>query len=155
MSDNEILYTWNFNDEKNRSALWYIIALSIVIWLVIWWFLTKQYWMSFIVLLIAWLSYFIENNSPEQIEVIISELWMKIWNTFYDYSKIDSYTFIYSWENATSLRLHFNKKWLRYINLPITNNLVSDLKWILNNFIEENPKGELSFSEKLIKILKL
>jgi hypothetical protein len=155
MSNNNIHYTWKFNDEKNRGTLWYIITLSIVIWLVIWWFLTKQYWMSFIVLLIAWLTYFIENNSPEQIEVNISELWIKIWNSFYDYSKIDSYTFIYTWENANVLRLHFNKKWLRYIDLPITNNLVSDLKWILSDFIEENSKGELSFSEKLIKILKL
>ena len=135
--------------------MWYIIALSIVIWLSIWWFLTKQYWMSFIVLLIAWLSYFIENNSEDEIWVEITNLGMKIWESFYDYSKIDSYTFIYSWENAIFLRLNLNKKWIRNINLIVDNNITWELKPILSGYLEENPKWELSFSEKLIFLLKL
>jgi hypothetical protein len=152
---NNIIYNWEFEDNKNRTTTWYIITLSIVIWLVIWWFLTKQYWMSFIILLITWISYFIDNNSPDKIKVEISELWIKIWEWFYDYSKIDSYTFIYNWENAIFLRLHLNKKWLRYLDLNIDNNIALDLKQILNNYLEENSKWELNFSEKVIKFLKL
>lgn len=152
---NNIIYTWEFEDKKNRWTMWYTITLSIVIWLVIWWFLTKQYWMSFIILLITWLSYFIDNNSPDIIKVEITELGIKIWNLFYDYSKINSFAFIYSWENAIFLRLHLNKKWLRYVDLNIDNNIVVDLKWNLNNYIEENSKWELNFSEKIIKFLKL
>lgn len=151
----EIIYNWKFEDKKNRWTMWYIIALSIVIWLSIWWFLTKQYWMSFIVLLIAWLSYFIENNSEDEIWVEITNLGMKIWESFYDYSKIDSYTFIYSWENAIFLRLNLNKKWIRNINLIVDNNITWELKPILSGYLEENPKWELSFSEKLIFLLKL
>jgi len=26
-----LLYTWNFDDTKNRSSIWYIIAISVVI----------------------------------------------------------------------------------------------------------------------------
>jgi len=152
---NNILYNWNFEDKKNRSTLWYIIALSIVIGLVVWWFLTKQYWMSFIILLISWLTYFIENNSDEHLNVDITELWIKIWAIFYDYSKVDSFSFIYSWENAILLRLNLNKKWIRFLDLNIDNSIVIDLKPILINYIEENPKWELSFSEKIIKLLKL
>lgn len=97
---NNILYTWTFEDKKDRGSLWYIIALSIVIWLAIWWFLTKQYWMSFIVLLIAWISYFVENNSEDTINVELNELGIKIWNSFYDYSKINSFYYVYNWERA-------------------------------------------------------
>lgn len=150
-----IIYNWKFEDNKNRGSLWYIIALSIVIWLSIWWFLTKQYWMSFIVLLIAWVTYFIENNSDDEIEVSINELWIKIWQSFYDFSKIDSYSFIYNWDNAIYLRLDLNKKWLRTLDLDINNSIALELKWVLGNYLTENPKWELKFSEKIISLLKL
>lgn len=154
MSDN-ILYSWKFDDNKNRGSMWYIIALSVVIWLAIWWFLTKQYWMSIIILLIAWVFYYIENNSDDEINVIINELWIKIWSSFYDFSKIDSYSFIYNWENAVFLRLELNKKWLRVLDLDIDNTIAVNLKWILTNYLTENPKGELKFVEKIISLLKL
>jgi hypothetical protein len=153
--ENEILYSWKFNDKKERSQLWYIITLSIVIWLVIWWFLTKQYWMSFLIMLITWVTYFIENNSEDEVNVNITNLWIKISNTFYDFSKINSFTLIYDWENAVYLRLIINKKWLKVFNIYIDNTIANNLKEILPNFIEENPKWDLSFIEKLINKLKL
>lgn len=152
---NNFIYDWKFEDIKNRWTTWYIIALSIIIWLVIWWFLTKQYWMSFIILLISWISYFVDNNSPDEILVWIWELWIKVWDSFYDYSKIDSFAIIYNWENAVFLRLNLNKKWLRFIDLKIDNNIALNIKEILVNYVQENPKSELSFSEKIIKLLKL
>lgn len=152
---NNVIYSWEFEDKKNRGSMWYIIALSIVIWLSIWWFLTKQYWLSFIVLLIAGLTYFVENNSDDKIEVIITELGFKVWNSFYDFSKINSYSIIYNWENALYLRLNMNKRWLSNVDLIINNSITWELKWILGNFLEENPKWELSFSEKIISLLKL
>ena len=153
--ENEIIYTWKFEDKKNRGTMWYIIALSVVIWLAIWWFLTKQYWMSFIVLLIAWLVYFVENNSENEVNISITSLWVKIWNAFYDYAKIDSFSFIYSQEEAIYLRLNLNKKWMRSIDLIVNNNITLELKNVLPDFLEESPKWELSFSEKIIAKLKL
>jgi len=153
MSD--IYYSWKFEDKKNRSSLWYVIALSIVVWLAIWWFLTKQYGMSFIVLLIAGLTYFIENNSDDEVEVLIWELWIKIWWSFYEYSRINSYSIIYNWENALLLRLNMNKQWLKNIDLKINNDIASELNKVLPSLLEENPKWELSLSEKIIHLLKL
>jgi len=151
----EIIYTWTFSSKKHRWSSWYIIAFSIVIWLVIWWFLTKQYWMSFIILLISWLWLFVENNSEDDIIIEINELWVKAWDSFYDFSRIDSYSFIYSWEKAIFLRLNMNKKWLRNIDLIVNNDVVSKLNNILPNFLEENPKEELTITEKIISLLKL
>ena len=150
-----MLYSWTFPDEKNRWQLWYIIALSIIIGLVIWWFITKQYWMSFIILLLSGIIFYIENNSEDNIVVEINELWIKVLEYFYDYSKIDSYTFIYEWENAVILRLHLKKKWIKLIDLKIDNTVVLELKQILPNFIKENEKEDFSFTDKMIRILKL
>jgi len=151
----ETIYTWTFSSKKYRWNSWYMIAFSIVVWLVIWWFLTKQYWMSFIVLLISWLILFTENNSDDDLTVKINELWIKAGESFYDFSRIDSYTFIYSWEKAIFLRLNLNKKWLRNIDLIVNNEITSKLNEILPNFLEENPKLELTLSEKIISLLKL
>lgn len=152
---NEIIYNWTFSNDKNRWKLWYIITLSIVIGLVIWWFLTRQYAMSFIIILITWVSFFIENNSEENSEVFITNLWIKINNSFFDYSKINSYSFIYEWDNCVLLRLNLVKKWLKIIDLNVDNDITLILKEILPNLITENEKWELSFAEKIIRLLKL
>lgn len=47
------LFTWEFEDEKQRSPLWYMIALSIAVGLIIWGFLTRQYGMSIVIMLIT------------------------------------------------------------------------------------------------------
>ena len=116
-----IVYSWTFDDTKNRSSLWYTIVLSIVIGLVIWWFLTSQYGLSFILLLMTGLVYFLENNSADEVRVDITDLWIQIGESFYDYSKISAVSYIYEAEKAVLLRLHMNKKWIRSIDLPIQN----------------------------------
>jgi len=150
-----ILYSWEFSDEKNRWAFWYIIAISVVIWLVFWWVFTWQYWLSIIAILWAWVMFFIENNTSKEIKVEITSLWIKIWENFYDFWKIENYSFIYNKENAVFLRLILNKRWISLINLKIDNRICSDLKTILPNFVKEEKDWELSTSEKIINILKL
>ena len=152
MSEN--LYSWEFDDKKNRWTLWYIIALSIVIWLSIWWFLTHQYWMSFIVLLIAWLTYFVENNSSDIIKVKISDLWINIEWAFFDFKSIESFWIVYRWETPILIRLNLNKKWLRDIDIKIDNESIY-AKEVLSRYVNEVEKIELTFIEKMIKILKL
>lgn len=150
-----ILYYWEFSDEKNRWTFWYIIAISVVIWLVFWWVFTWQYWLSIIAILGAWVMFFIENNTSKEIKVEISTLWIKIWENFYDFWKIENFSFIYNKENAVFLRLILNKRWISLINLKIDNKICSDLKTILPNFIKEEKDWELSTSEKIINLLKL
>lgn len=151
----QILYSWKFSDSKNRGNLWYTIAFSLVLGLAIWWFLTKQYGMSFIILLIAGLVYFIENNSQEEIAVVIKDQWIKIDQSFYDYGKIQSYNFVFQWENPIFLRLFLKKQALRTLDLRIDENIIHTLKDILPQLIEESEKQEITLSEKLIKTLKL
>jgi hypothetical protein len=153
MSEN--LYSWKFEDTKNRSQLWYIIALSIVIWLSIWWFFTKQYGMSFIVLLIAWLVFFVENNAEDEIQVRITENWIFIWESFYDYNIVHKFSIWYIWDSAEILRLHLNKKGIAILDLRVTSDIISDIQMNLSQFIEDAWKIELTQTDKLIRFLKL
>ena len=80
---------------------------------------------------------------------------MKIAGIFYDFTSVDSFSIVYKWEEPIHVRLNLNKKWLRTIDLKIDWDIVNDVKWVFGNFIEELPKTELSFTEKMIKLLKL
>lgn len=150
-----ILYNWSFIDKKERGSLWYTIMISIVVWLVIWAFITWQYWLSFVVLIVVWLMFFLENNSDDEVFIELSELWLKVWESFYDFWLLESYTFMYTWESAVLVRFNLNRKWIRNIDLKVNNEIVLELKSILPNYVQENPKEELGFVEKMIDILKL
>lgn len=150
-----ILTTWTFEDNKNRGPLWYIIAFSIAIWLCIWWFLTKQYWMSFIVLLITWLTYYIDINSDDTIQVKVSTIGIHIWEAFYEYPKIHSFTIIYIDEQPIYLRLFLKKRWLNKTDIFINETIAAQLLEILPNYIQENDRWQMTNSEKIINKLKL
>lgn len=152
---NDILYEWKFQDKQERGHLWYIIASSIVIGLCIWWFMTGQYGMSFIILLIAGIFYFVENNSEDEVPVQIQHLWVKIGTAFYDYSIVEGFSVIYDNENALFIRFFLKKKWLRSIDIRVDNKIVTETKEILSGFLEEKPKGQFSVTERIISKLKL
>ena len=155
MSQEALLYSWSFDDRKNRSSNWYIIFLSVMLWIVVWGFLTKQYGMSFVIILVSGLMYFMENNADETINVEIFELGIKISDNFYDYSRIRSYGIIYEWEDAILLRLHLDKSSISQVDLNIDNNIAVDLNELLPNFLTEDGNTSLSFVEKMIRLLKL
>ena len=153
MSD--LIFSWSFNTKKQRSSMWYIIFASIAIWFIIWWFLNKMYGLSFVIIILAWLMYFIENNSPDTIQVNITDMWIQVWNNFYSFWEINSFTMIYENTAPYILRLNLNKSRLKQLDLYINKDVAKDIKDILSNFIEENGKAELTFSEKIIKLLNL
>lgn len=154
MSD--LLYNWIFSSKQDRSPLWYTIAVSIAIWLVIWWFLSKQYWMSFFIIMLIWYIFYIENNSNDTVNVNITSQWIKVDTNFYAFSNISSFTLIYENENPILLRLNIsNKMSIWSVDVWINNNIALDIKNILSQFLEENNKEQLTFIEKIIKILKL
>jgi hypothetical protein len=146
--------SWTFN-EINRTTYWYIIALSIVIWISIWWIFTKQYWLSFIVILISGLYYFTETDSEEKIEVSLEDKWVYISKTLYNYKDIDFFQFINNKNRLFLLRLHLNKKGAKFIDVRIDENIKTDVEQKLLNIIEKYEDEELSFIEKSIFYLKL
>lgn len=106
-------------------------------------------------MLLSWLMFYIDNNSKDEMNVEVWELGVKIWDSFHDYSKIKSYTFIYEWETAVLLRLILSKKWIKILDVNIDNTVAWELKHILPQFIEENEQEDLSFTDKMIRMLKL
>lgn len=135
--------------------MWYIVAFAGVIGLVIWWFLTSQYGMSFVVLLLAGVFYFVENNAADEMTVSISDLWVSVGEMFYDFAKIRSFCYLYDGQTAKILRLKVDKRTISNLDLDIDNAIAAELKAILPNYLKEDPRWEFSFSDRFIRLMKL
>lgn len=156
MADTQnILYSWDFEDKKDRNPLWYMVAFSIAVGLIIWGFLTRQYGMSIVIMLIVGFFYFLENNSDDEIHVDITDLWVKVQNAFYDYSRIHSYSLVYAGDQAIYVRIHLKKRGIWFINLHIDNTIATHIRSILPNYVEESAKQEITLLEKITHLLKL
>ncbi len=153
--NDNLLYSWNYEDVKDRSPIWYMLALSAAIWIIIWWFLTRQYGMSIVIMLAVGFYYFLENNSEDSVSVGVTELGIRVQDNFYDYSKIGGFSLVYSWENAVFLRLAIKKRGISVLNIKVDNNIARDIRPILWNYVEENEKQEISLTEKIMHLLKL
>ena len=116
MSD---LYSFEFSSDKNRWPLWYIVAFSVIIWFVVWWIFTKQYWLVVISLLLPGVYFLVENNSSDKVVVNFTQLWIDISDTFYEYTKIDWFAFLYVRNKPVVLRLFLKTKLLNYIDLKV------------------------------------
>ncbi|MDP5039106.1 MAG: hypothetical protein NWP80_01510 [Candidatus Gracilibacteria bacterium] len=150
-------YNWSFSNDKQRGALWYIIAISIVIGFVIWGFFSKQYIMSFLTILISGVYFFIENNSGDFTNINIDKNGINIDGSFYQYSGIEGYFFMFYNGKPQYIRIILKSKIaLKYIDLGINEDILDNLKEILPNFIPELKENiDVPFTDKVIKLLKL
>lgn len=155
MTPSDIHYSWNFADAKERSPLWYIIALSLAGGLIIFGFLTKQYGMSIVLMMIIGFYYFLEINSDEEVGVQIWNLGISVSEKFYDYSRIESFRFIYDGSEAVYLKLNIKKSGIKMMNLRVDNDIVEHIRPILQNYLEEDGKSDITLLEKIIHKLKL
>lgn len=156
MAENDnLLYTWSYEDTKDRSPIWYMLALSAAIWIIIWWFLTRQYGMSIVVMLAGWFYYFLENNAEDSVSIGITQLWVRVQENFYDYSKIGGFSLVYNWENAVFLRLAIKKRGISVLNIKVDNNIARDIRPILGNYTTESEKQDITLTEKIMHLLKL
>lgn len=150
------MFNWNFYSKKEKSASWYSIAIIIGLAIIIWWFLIWLYVMSIVVFIFAWVYILVENNSPNIIEIEINENWILIWETFYDFPKIENFSIIYEKNKPLFLRLKLRTTWFKVVDIPFENKVnVASLRAYLLDYIVEDEKWEISWLDKIINYLKL
>lgn len=151
-----ILYSWKFSTKKERSWMWYILAFSVVIGVVVWAFITRQYGLGLIVLLVSGIFFFVENNSEEETTATITSTGLQISNSFYDFSKLSQYVFVNDGPDIVFVRFYLLKMSTnRYIEVDVENQIAQDLSQILPNFLPEWAKQEITFTEKILHFIKL
>jgi hypothetical protein len=151
------MFYWKFNSKKTRWALWYNIAIIVMLMFIILWYIMWSYLLSIVIFIFAWVYLLLDNNFPDIIDININESGIKIWTNLYDYPKIESFSIIYNNNIPILLQLNMKVFWFKNINIPLNNQEIDvvALKNFLLQFLAENQKWELWFIDKLTNYLKL
>ena len=150
------MFNWFYSSNKNKTKTWYIVAITIVLSLALWWLVQWIYAMTIVVLLLAWVYFLVENNSSDTIWILINDEWIFIWNQLYAYSQLESFSVIYSWSNPIILRLKLKWNNSNSVDIYLVEWInIGDLRTFLSRYINEDSEIELSFLEIILHLLKL
>lgn len=150
------MYHWQFASRNERPQSWYIVALIVVVFLVIYGIVQWLYMMSIVAFLFAGVYIMKENNSAPLIDVDITDIGIRVQDTFYEYSQISSFAILYDQQVAKMLRFSV-KKWIAtLIDIPLTQEVnPAELRSILLENIPENPDAEFTRSDRMIQAMRL
>jgi hypothetical protein len=103
------MYHWQFSSSIQRSKEWYIIALIIVLFLVVYGILQELYIMSIVAFLFAGVYILIENNASPVSTVDIDDKKIQVNSTIYNFDSIDRFTLLMSGGEHSMLRIFMKK----------------------------------------------
>lgn len=82
-----------------------------------------------------------ENNAPENTEIIVDENGVNINGGFYDYPSIEEFSIVYDNRKPILLRLSLKKRGLNTIDIDLTQDVNSyELRAFLLGHIQESEK---------------
>ncbi len=103
------MYHWQFSSGHDRPPSWYIAALVVVIFFVVYGVVTGAYLMSVAAFLFAGVYIMIENNSTPLSDVHVTEQGVQVESTFYPYADMLHFSLVYEEGIPRLLRLGMKK----------------------------------------------
>ena len=150
------MYHWQFASGHEKPASWYIAALVVVLFLVIYGIIEWLYMMSIVAFLFAWVYIMKENNSAPITDVDVADTGIQVQETFYPYTDMNSFAIIYDGNAARMLRLWLKKGISTLIDIPLTSDVnPAELKKFLIQYVTENEHAEFSKTDKMIQAMRL
>lgn len=101
------MFTWQVVSKEHRSSQWYMIGGAIILALVFWGIFMGMYALSVVVLLLAGVAVFANNNTPDTTEIVIDENGIQIGQAFYEWTQVGAYALQHDNGRAILLRLYF------------------------------------------------
>lgn len=150
-------FRWSFQSKTEKGASWYLWAIALAVALIAWWIFMEIYIMSIVVFIFAGVYMLVENNAPDVMDVAINENGIKVWGSFYDYPKIESFGIVYNGETPYLLRLKLKSRGFRLLDLKMNPDAINtaDLRAFLTQYVTEDEKSELTATERLLHYFKV
>jgi hypothetical protein len=150
------MFHWQFSTKKERPQSWYIIALLVVGFLIIYGIWEEIYLLSVVTFLFSGVYLLIENNSTPLVTVDITEHGINISSVFYEYSQISSFALIYEGQVARVLRIGVKKGLTSTIDIPFAFDLnAREVREYLLSFIPEDTEAQFTKSDRVIQAMGL
>lgn len=154
---NTPLFTWvSPRKITNKSPIWYLIAIIIVLTLVVYGISQKLWIMPIVALLFAWVYMLHENNAPDTIITEVTETGISSRGNFYDFAKIESFAILYVNDIPYILRLRTLGSIPPLLDIYLTEWIdIVALRDILLTRVREDTTAKITFADNMIHLLKL
>ena len=140
---------------KKKSGAWYIWFSIIAIAILSFALYTGDYLMFITLLLLFLVAYSIANRKPEIVRVVISGKGIQIAEKFYNFNDLKKFWFAYYPPEVKLLYIEPKKRVLPAVQINLADEDPNDIRELLLKFLPENPDGEESFSDRLMRKIGL
>lgn len=152
------LFSWRAPEyiRHKRGPAWYIGAVITVILLVFVAFLSHNWTMILAVLAFAGVYYLLHiHQHPRDIEIIISDMGIKVGTMVFPYTHIQSFWIIYQPPFVKTLNIQVDKKLYSHIVIQLGDQDPVSVRQFLCTQIQEIEGKNEPFGDILLRLLKL
>jgi len=153
------LFSWKVKEREyyQHSKRWFLVFGLLGLAGLIFAVFTSNYLFALIILIIAFIIVFNENEEPEMLDFIIGTEGIMLGHKFYDYDEFKSFSVLYKpAQGLKSLYLDFASPWRRDLMIPLLDNNPLPIRENLLKYIKEDlERTDESLDEILSKLLKL
>ena len=150
------MFSWQFASGRSRGAQWYVVALIVVLFMVIYGIFEGMYLMSVVAFLFAGVYILMENNAIPITTVSIDDRMIVVGNTRYDISSVEKFALLKNDDDYVMLRLFMKKSLSSIIDVPLTEAVDAyALKDFLASHITLDTEADWNKSDRIIHAMKL
>ncbi|MCD4761504.1 hypothetical protein K8R32_00930 [bacterium] len=144
-------------EQHERTKQWYIYAIIIALFLLLFSFITGNFLFPVIIITAALIIILNDGKTPMKLRFGLTEEGIKLGNKFYDYDEIKNFAVVYKPRiHVKNLYIEFKGTLQHRLSIPLGDN---DPLLIRDNLIkylsEDLDRTDLPLSESIAKILKI
>lgn len=141
--------------QHEKGWRWFLVAGLIALGFMIYAVLSGNWTFALVILVIVAIYYYEHGRTPQHIQVLVSRTGIKIGDKEYTYQNIKSFWIIYKPGQVKTLNLRSNSRLLSDVSIDLDGQDPAELRTFLCAHVKEEEGKEETFTESLIRILKL
>ncbi len=150
------MFSWQFSSQKERHPQWYIVAVIVVLFFVVYGIFTGMYLMSIVTFLFAWVYILMENNATPTVTVMVNDRVIQIGSAIYDFDKLSKFTILSRDGVPAIFRIWIKKSLTPTIDIPLIAEVDAyALKDFLSEYVEYDSEAEFTKSDRIIEAMGL
>ncbi|MFH1946590.1 MAG: hypothetical protein ABIJ23_00310 [Candidatus Magasanikbacteria bacterium] len=144
ISIGDILHEWTIlqYERHDRGTVWYILMMSLGLFLVFYGVITGNFLFSLIVVLFAIIMFLQSHQEPPQIPFLITELGVVVGGKFYEYAEFENFYIIYKPPHVKTLFLDTKSILHPMLRIPLLDINPIEIKHSLREFLPEDFEKE-------------
>lgn len=151
------LIMWNAPEyaEHDHGPLWKGVMSIIVVALIIFGIITDSIPLVIVVVLFSGVYFLIHSHKPKILDIAITDVGVKNGDKFYSFEEIQTFWIIFDPPHVKTLNLKVKKGLEKEISIQLQEQNPAEIRAFLNTQVPEWKNRTETFSEVLIRILKL